>query len=104
MEEYQSPKERLKALTPDRPTYANPDGMSRDLDEERKINEAFALVFDDSPASYLVLQYLRSITLNLVNGPENLDNLSLAHREGQRYIMALIDHRVALGRKKEPHP
>lgn len=102
-DDYTAPKERLRAAVPEQtPRYTPPDGFPRGADEEFRLNEAFSVIFNAEPASDLVLAYLRSVTLNLVSGPEKLDDLSLAHREGQRYLVALIERRVMLGRAREP--
>tara|TARA_R110000822_G_scaffold177719_1_gene317743 strand:- start:33 stop:323 length:291 start_codon:yes stop_codon:yes gene_type:complete len=81
-----------------------PDGRERPNDIERRINEAFTEVFKGKAGGY-VMNYLKSITLNSVAGPEQSDS-ALRHLEGGRYIIGLIDTRIKLGisqRKGEQH-
>ncbi len=46
-----------------------------------------------------IMDYLRSITLNQVGGPE-ITNDKLRHLEGQRFLVGLIDARINAGRNK----
>lgn len=73
------------------------DGMSRtdQQDDELSLVVAQAL---GTPSGKEVLKYLRSITIEMVNGP-NVDNDTLRHAEGQRYIVGLLEARVAHGNK-----
>jgi hypothetical protein len=41
-----------------------------------------------------VLRYLRSVTIEMVHGP-NVTTEELRHLEGQRYIVGLIEQRIA---------
>lgn len=74
------------------------DGRERTKDLEHRLNEAFAATFRDR-AGEVVLDYLRSITINFVAGAEVTDSF-LRHLEGQRYIYALIQTRIENGGKQ----
>lgn len=81
--------------------YKAPDGVvGRPLQVERKLNEAFAIVFHDQ-AGETVLEYLKSITLNFVHGPEASDG-QIRHMEGQRYLVGIIQNRIKQGEQKLP--
>ena len=73
------------------------DGYQRTLEEERDLNTAFSGLFKDKLGEK-VLNYLKSITVNTVAGPEVSDN-KLRHLEGSRYIVGLIEHRIERGKK-----
>lgn len=77
------------------------DGIQRPLSDEQKLNKVFASLFT-TPAGQEVLKYLRSVTIELVSGPAISDE-ELRHREGQRYLVGLIESRVNKGKKNE-HP
>ena len=47
-----------------------------------------------TPTGQEVLKYFRSITIEMVNGP-NVSTEELRHIEGQRYLVGLIEHRIA---------
>ena len=68
-------------------------GRSKEL--EYKLNEAFAAVFRDKSGE-LVLNYLKSITVNRICGPEATDN-ALRHLEGQRFNFGVIQARYEAG-------
>lgn len=51
----------------------------------------------EHPAGKEVLDYLRSITLNRVNGPEASD-MALRHHEGMRQLFQIIVNRIERGR------
>jgi hypothetical protein len=92
--------ERLRArLDPD--VAVSPvDGVRRIKARERELNELAAAAFaGDAGARFL--QYLRSITIHNVNGP-GVAEKELLHLEGQRYLVAIIERRVDLGRQHEP--
>lgn len=76
------------------------DGIKRSDAKERELNELFALVFEGE-AGAKALQYLRGMTIERVMGP-NFDANALAHAEGQRFIVSIIQQRVTMGRHKEP--
>ena len=69
------------------------DGIQRQNDKDKEISQNVAEVFS-SPTGKEVLRYLRSITIEMVNGP-NVTTEELRHIEGQRYIVGLIEQRIA---------
>ena len=52
-----------------------------------------------SPTGEAVLQYLRSITIEAVSGP-NISSEELRHLEGQRYIVGLLERRIQHAHRK----
>ena len=68
------------------------DGSIRAADADRQISQNIAEVFS-SPAGKEVLRYLRSITIEMVRGP-NITTEELRHLEGQRYLVGLIERRI----------
>jgi len=69
------------------------DGIQRASDKDVQISQNVAEIFS-SPAGNEVLKYLRSITIEMVNGP-NVTTEELRHIEGQRYLVGLIEQRIA---------
>ena len=69
------------------------DGVQRKSDLDKQISHNVAKVFE-SPAGKEVIRYLRSVTIEMVNGP-NVTTEELRHIEGQRYIVGLIEQRIA---------
>ena len=69
------------------------DGYQRSKELDTQISQNVADVFS-SPSGKEVLRYLRSVTIEMVNGP-NVSNEELRHLEGQRYIVGLIEQRIA---------
>lgn len=69
------------------------DGYQRSKELDTQVSQNVAEVFN-SPTGKEVLRYLRSITIEMVNGP-NVSNEELRHLEGQRYIVGLIEQRIA---------
>jgi len=69
------------------------DGIQRETDKDKQISQNVAEVFS-SPTGKEVLRYLRSITIEMVNGP-NVTTEELRHIEGQRYIVGLREQRIA---------
>ena len=69
------------------------DGIQRSTDEDRKISLNVAQIFN-TPTGKEVLKYLRTITIEMVNGP-NVSTEELRHIEGQRYIVGLVEQRIA---------
>lgn len=69
------------------------DGVQRSKASDTIISQNVAEVFS-TPTGQAVLQYLKSITIQLVHGPD-VSTESLRHLEGQRFIVALIDQRIA---------
>lgn len=68
------------------------DGIQRPQDKDREISQNVAVVFG-SEVGQAVLKYLRSITIEMVHGP-NVTTEELRHVEGQRYIVGLIENRI----------
>lgn len=69
------------------------DGIQRETDKDKQISQNVAEVLS-SPTGKEVLRYLRSITIEMVNGP-NVTTEELRHIEGQRYIVGLLEQRIA---------
>jgi hypothetical protein len=69
------------------------DGIQRRADLDVQISQNVAQIFS-SPTGKEVLRYLRSVTIEMVNGP-NVTTEELRHIEGQRYIVGLIEQRIA---------
>lgn len=69
------------------------DGLQRKSDLDVQISQNVAQIFS-SPTGKEVLRYLRSITIEMVHGP-NVTTEELRHIEGQRYIVGLIEQRIA---------
>jgi len=69
------------------------DGIQRKADADLEVSQNVAEVFN-SPTGAAVLRYLRSITIEMVNGP-NVTTEELRHIEGQRYIVGLLEQRIA---------
>jgi hypothetical protein len=69
------------------------DGIQRSSERDVQISQNFGQIFG-SPTGKEVLKYLRSITIEMVHGP-NVTTEELRHLEGQRYIVGLIEQRIA---------
>lgn len=69
------------------------DGIQRQSDKDKQISQNVAEIFS-TPTGKEVLRYLRSITIEMVNGP-NVTTEELRHIEGQRYIVGLLEQRIA---------
>ena len=69
------------------------DGYQRKSETDIQISQNIAQVFE-SPTGKEVLKYLRSITIEMVHGP-NVTTEELRHIEGQRYVVGLIEQRVS---------
>ena len=78
-----------------KPGALGPDGVLRDPDEEHKLNRLFAAAFATEPGRE-VLSYLRKITIEAVHGP-NVQPHELMHREGMRFLVGIIEQRIARG-------
>lgn len=74
------------------------DGFQRSKTQDELISRNFAELFG-SPTGQAVLKYLRSVTIEMVNGPAVSSN-ELMHMEGQRFIVGLIERRISHGVKK----
>ena len=68
------------------------DGINRRQDKDREISQNIATLFG-SVTGQAVLRYLRSITIEMVHGP-NVATEELRHMEGQRYIVGLLENRI----------
>ncbi len=64
--------------------------------DEIKLNKLFLACFR-SGSGKAVLNYLKQISIYSVSGPGVAPD-SLMHLEGQRFIVAEIERRIALGR------
>jgi len=73
------------------------DGVSRSQQEDDELNQTIAALFR-SRAGKRVLDYLRSITIEFVAGP-NISDAELRHREGMRYLVGIIEERMRMGQK-----
>lgn len=72
------------------------DGFSRGKSDEEKLNSLFRDVFE-SESGKKCLEYLKSVTVNAVLSPMQVEPYVLTHMEGQRYLVHLIDKRVEQG-------
>ena len=75
------------------------DGYQRKSEIDSQISQNAAQIFE-SPTGKEVLRYLRSITIEMVNGP-NVTTEELRHIEGQRYIVGLIEQRISHGHRSK---
>jgi len=75
------------------------DGYQRSSSLDSQISKNLSVVFE-SPTGKEVLRYLRSITIEMVNGP-NVTTEELRHLEGQRYIVGLIERRIEHGHRSK---
>lgn len=73
------------------------DGIQRPQSKDREISENIASLFG-TVTGQAVLKYLRSITIEMVHGP-NVTTEELRHMEGQRYIVGLIENRMTHAHK-----
>ena len=69
------------------------DGIQRTSEKDSEVSHNIAQIFE-SPVGKEVLRYLRSITIEMVNGP-NVTTEELRHLEGQPYLVGLIEQRIA---------
>lgn len=77
------------------------DGIVRDIEEEHRINQIFRRVFHTDEGRE-AMEYLRSITINRVHGPE-YDPKHLPHVEGQRFLVHIMATRADHGTQSIPH-
>jgi hypothetical protein len=73
----------------------NVDGYTRPAKEEAELNKHFATLFKGDE-SKKVLEYLKSITSDVVAGP-NITSNHLFHIEGMRFLMGIIKTRINKG-------
>ncbi len=71
------------------------DGVQRSQEVDEKISLDIAALLA-TPSGQAVMQYLRSVTIDIVNGP-NISNDELRHLEGQRFIVGLLSSRANHG-------
>jgi len=74
------------------PIHVGIDGIQRHQDRDRHISLNVAEIFN-TPTGKEVLKYLRSMTIEMVHGP-NVTTEELRHLEGQRYLVGLIESRI----------
>lgn len=79
--------------------YLSLDGFRRDKSEDTRISLDIATLFNTDTGKS-VLRYLRSITIEQVNGA-GVSNDELRHMEGQRYIVGLIESRMQNAHKSK---
>ena len=75
------------------------DGVQRSKANDQNISQTVAEVFS-SPSGQAVLNYLKSITINMVHGPD-VSTESLRHIEGQRFIVGMIEQRISHGHRSK---
>jgi len=75
------------------------DGIQRSSDRDVQISQNIAQIFS-SATGQEVLKYFRSVTIELVNGP-NISTEELRHLEGQRYFVGMIEQRIAHGHRSK---
>ena len=80
-----------------RSSYLSLDGYQRSQKDDEKISLNIATLFS-SELGKDVLKYLRSVTIEAVNGAA-VSDAELRHMEGQRYIVGLIESRIRHGQK-----
>ena len=73
------------------------DGIQRNSEADLNISKNIAQIFS-TPTGAEVLRYLRSITIEMVNGP-NVSTEELRHVGGQRYIVGLLERHVQRSHK-----
>ena len=79
-----------------KPKIANSiDGYIRTPEEDQVLNKHFANVFKGDEGKK-VLDYLKSITIEAVAGP-NIDGNRLFHLEGMRFLVGIINTRIKKG-------
>ena len=69
------------------------DGILRSREMDQQISQNVAQIFS-SPTGQEVLRYFRSITIEMVNGPQVTDG-ELRYAEGQRGFVGMIEQRIA---------
>lgn len=73
------------------------DNFPRPKEDDDLISRDINSLFK-TPNGIAVLKYLRSITIESVQGP-NASDAELRHLEGQRYLVGLIERRINHGQK-----
>lgn len=83
----------------DRPqSKVGPDGLILSAARSDELDLLAATTFG-SGAGREFLKYLRSITIEMVGGPEITD-AQLRHREGARYLVGIIEARMRAGTER----
>jgi len=80
-------------------TVASCDGFAYTKDSEDNLNGVAVRVFN-TEAGIEFLNYLENITINNINGSA-IDESSLKHIEGQRWIVGIIKRRLFLGKQEK---
>ena len=75
-----------------------PDGLAWGEKQNEQIDDLAVATFGRG-AGREFLTYLRSITIEMVGGPEITD-AQLRHREGGRYLIGIIETRVKAGQER----
>lgn len=75
-----------------------PDGLILSAARSNELDLLAATTFG-SGAGREFLKYLRSITIEMVGGPEITD-AQLRHREGARYLVGIIEARMRAGTER----
>lgn len=75
-----------------------PDGIHWNPEQDDHLNDLAAATFSRG-AGKEFLRYLRSITIEMVAGPEISDS-HLRHREGMRSLVGIIESRMVAGQKR----
>lgn len=75
-----------------RPLSVGPDGLRQTKEQSERLDALAAATFGRG-AGKDMLKYLRSITIEMVAGPEITD-AQLRHREGARYLVGIIEARM----------
>lgn len=74
-----------------------PDGYQRTPASEAKLNILCASVLGTAAGQEL-MNYIKSITINRVSGPE-VSDAHLRHLEGMRHLAAILQLRIEQGHK-----
>ena len=74
------------------PQHLGVDGYPRPKEKDEQISKVIDSVFK-TPNGKEVLQYMRSITIDAVSGP-NISDIELRHLEGQRFVIGLLSSRA----------
>lgn len=69
------------------------DGIERSRERDIQISQNVAEIFS-TPTGKEVLRYLRSITIEMVHGPNSTD-AELRHHAGKCHLVADIERRIA---------
>ena len=73
------------------------DGFQRTQKDDEIISKNIDSLFKTATGK-AVLKYLRSITIESVQGP-NASDAELRHLEGQRYLVGVIERRISHGQR-----